>query len=253
MAWKKENTAFEQLLALEDGSTKHKLSAIYKILLDLDMKPNTTYLEKWERDCNTTFTQQTWDTLFSSCLTSTNITPLKLQSIKLLYRWYTTPAKLYKLKLTPNNLCWKVCNQCTDYMHCWWHCPPVNSFWWDVGKIITDMKTCKVNFSPAAFLLNLWPEDDIPKYQEKSVSLLLSLANTEIASKWKSRKPPDLLSWYNRIWKSFLLSKITDRLLSTTTLSYHSILESTWLPILGYLAQNNIISSKYSDITFLIF
>lgn len=113
-----------------------------------------------------------------------------------------------------------------------------------------QMTGCKIQPSPEAFLLNLWPEEDVPRHQEKTIFLLLSLAKTEVASKWKSTSSPSLSSWYDRLWKGFLLAKVTDRILRSTSKSYRSTLESTWLPVLGYLADNKIISSKYSDITF---
>lgn len=39
---KKEKAQFEQLIALEDFLTRHKLSMIYQILLDLETKMNLT-------------------------------------------------------------------------------------------------------------------------------------------------------------------------------------------------------------------
>lgn len=122
---KKEKTDFEYLLALEDTSIKSKLSLIYKLLINMEMKPNVSLVGKWQQDCSTTFSHKRQEDMFTSRALSSTILPIKLQSLKLLYRWYTTPLKLHKMKIRPHGFCWKGCNQTADYIHCWWHCPTV--------------------------------------------------------------------------------------------------------------------------------
>lgn len=70
-------------------------------------------------------------------------------------------------------------------------------------------------------LLHLWSEKEVPADKDQMVTILLSLAKTEIAAAWKSTKAPSISSCFDRIWKSLILSKITER--STTYSSVISL------------------------------
>lgn len=133
----------------------------------------------------------------------TTILPIKLQSIKLLYCRYTTPATLHQLRLRPNDLCWKGCHQRADYIYCWWQCPIIHSFWSDICEIISEMTSCTLQNSPLTVLLHIWLDEEVPASQVYIISILLAQARLEISSKWKLNKPPNLKSWYDRIWKKF--------------------------------------------------
>lgn len=115
------------------------------------------------------------------------------------------------------------------------------------------MTTCTLQRSPTAFLLHLWSEDEVPRDKEHILMILLSLAKMEIAAKWKSAAEPSISSWFDRFWKAFILSKITDKVLKHTNPSYRSRLESDWFQVLEYMAEKHIISSKYTDKSLLTF
>lgn len=246
-------TPFDILLALEDDSTKHKLSTIYHILIDAVSWPNTYLIKKWDQDCSLMDDERLSNSFPLTTLTVTNIFPIKIQLIKLLYRWYITPALLFKRKLKPSDGCWERCHQRADYIHWWWSCPLIQSFWQEVILAIQGITDFKLHNLPSVLLLNLCSEELVPSSKRRIVSILLSLAKTEIASRWKAPKQPDVSSWYDRIWKSFLLLNITDRILKLSTPTYRSTLECDWFPIFTYMSQKNIVFSKYYDITFRIF
>lgn len=95
----KGNTAYELPIASDDPSSKHKFSVIYRILLQMETKVDTSNIEIWERDCKFSFPKPLRDKLHLTSMTITRVIPLKLQGIKLLYRWYITPSRLHKTKL----------------------------------------------------------------------------------------------------------------------------------------------------------
>lgn len=132
----KEMTDFECLLALDDSSTKSKLSIIYKLLLALDKEPFLSPLKKWEKDCEKTFTTQDWTKIKDSFVVLASALPLKLQTIKLLYRWYLTPRQIACIHKTATNLCWKGCGSEANYLHCWWACPIIQDYWNNVCEEI---------------------------------------------------------------------------------------------------------------------
>lgn len=79
---------FKVLLSMNDCSTKGKLSSVYKILLKTDEKPLLQALNKWGKDCKKQFTREDRGAFFQSYMMTTSFLPLKLQTIKLLHRWY---------------------------------------------------------------------------------------------------------------------------------------------------------------------
>lgn len=104
---KRKKTQFEQLIALEDSSTKHKLLMIYQILLDFGTKISLANVIAWECNCRATFSDLMREQLHTTQMTKTSILPIKIQAIKLLHRWYITPTQLYKARLLSNDFCWK--------------------------------------------------------------------------------------------------------------------------------------------------
>lgn len=194
----------------------------------MEVKRNDSIIAAWEKDCKTMYLELAWDQLHSTYMTTMSIIPIKMQGIKLLYRWYMTPSWLYKAKLLNNDLCWKKCHQPTDYIHCWWHCPKITFFWLQIAWLIKEITTCELQHSPMTLLLHLWLEDEVPRDKEHIVTILLSLAKVEIAARWKPDREPSVSSWFDRIWKAFILLKITDKILKYTNSSYCSKLERNW-------------------------
>lgn len=112
-----------------DLTTKHKLSTIYKLLINADETPFISTLTKWGRDCEKQFSREDWNTLCSSYMMSTSFLPLWLEAIKLVHRWYLTPKRLHNIFKDSEALCWKGCKVIADYLHCWWLCSQVHDFW----------------------------------------------------------------------------------------------------------------------------
>lgn len=248
---RRQITPFERLLVAKDGSMKHKLSIIYHILLDSMPPALGSHKKQWERECGRTFDENHWNTIYQLSVLSTNNSSLCLQAIKILNHWYVTPAWLHKIRRLPTPKCWKGCGQPADTVHCWWQCPRIAPFWLAVLKASGKMTKCTLEPLPSQVILHDWPPETIPPRKERIVNTLLALAKTEIAMKWKSKGVPTLHNWYERLWECFLLSKITDKTLHISNPTYHSSLERDWSPILTYLAENNVVSTRFLDRSFL--
>lgn len=187
----KEMTDFECLLALDDSSTKRKLSVIYKSLLATDKDPFLSPMKKWGVDCGKHFTTQDWTKIKESYVVLANALPLKLQTIKLLYRWYLTPRQIACIHNTASNLCWKGCGSDANYLHCWWACPLLQDFWNKVCEAIYKITSYRLHHNPETILLHNW-EAELPRALERTLATLLIHAKLEIASKWKDTKRPSI-------------------------------------------------------------
>lgn len=191
-----------------------------------------------------------WTSVYQTTVLTTKIAPHRLQAIKILNHWYLTPSWLCRMKhlLTPD-----CCGQRADTIHCWLRCPRLTPFWKEVLAVFTQMTGCDIDYSPSQVLLHNWDLDTMHPREARMVSTLLALEKTEIAAKWKSTVPTSVSNWYNRIWECFIISKITDEVLRNLSPTYHSSLERDWFPILSYLADRNIVSSRFLDKSFLTF
>lgn len=207
-------------------------SMVYRILLDAMPYSMHSHKSKWEIDCQSSFDQMQWDTIHSSLVTAKNIVPLCLQSIKLVTHWYITPEWLGQIGRLQSTECWKGCGHSEGYMHCWWKCQLLQPFWKTICQAILEMTDCELELSPKDMLLHIWTSDKVPSDKKHIVSLLLVLAKTEIVAHWKVATPPNLNNWNDRIRETFLLSKITDKILSSTNPTYTSRLEHDWFCVL---------------------
>lgn len=73
------------------------VSLIYKILLSFDTLAFNRKIIQWSADCELTFSQQDWDKINESYMVSTTLLMIKMQSLKLLNRWFITPDKVCRL------------------------------------------------------------------------------------------------------------------------------------------------------------
>lgn len=95
-----------------------------------------------------------------------------------------------------------------NYIHCWWECPKMTLFWSQIHNIINDMVGCRLHNLAHIMQLHLWSEKEVPADKEHIVMIRLSLAKSEVAATWKLATAPNISSWFDRIWKSFILSTL---------------------------------------------
>lgn len=238
---KKDPTPFECLLLQGDGSTKRKLSIIYRELLALDKTCMARTKKKWEEDCNVSYTEEEWSDLCASPMMTSSWIPLRLQTFKIFHHWYLTPQKLYLMDKKFSNICWKGYAQVASSIHCWWHCPVLQRFWSLIHSTLQGIFDMVLPFTPEAFLLNDW-ESPSQESAKQSATILLTLAKSEIASKWKSASAPSIEQWQEKIWKCYIMAKTTDKVLRDTCKRYRSKLERIWAPILTYLTEQNVLA-----------
>lgn len=245
----KENTEFETLLKLNAQGLKGLISNLYQILLNQDIMAFDNKIRVWTKDCNYHFTREMWSKINRSYMVTTSLLTIKLQSIKLLNRWYLPPDHHFDKSLSP--LCWKGCGHKASYIHCWWDCTTINKFWSKVVDQINLMLGLKIVLNVESILLNYWESNVVPNCNKDTVAILLAVAKLERAANWKSNMPPSMMQWCNRLWQTFVMYKITDTLLRTNNSNYESKLESTWFSVLSFLREKEIIAPRTLDKEFL--
>lgn len=125
------------------------------------------------RKCQNKTVEEDWLQIWKApCFTSSVLT-IRFQAVKFALRWYLTPAHLFKMKKLPNSYCWKDCGLLRDYMHVWWECVEIKTFWTQILHSITG---CTLPLHPKTILLNWWSEEPVTKMTAETVLLLLAVA-----------------------------------------------------------------------------
>uniref|UniRef100_A0A803J9X8 Reverse transcriptase domain-containing protein n=1 Tax=Xenopus tropicalis TaxID=8364 RepID=A0A803J9X8_XENTR len=196
-----------------------KISQYYALLLEMNPQEISSYMKTWESEINTAIEPIDWNKAFSTLFSSISSIRLLETSVKLMYRWYMTPARLYRIfPATASNKCWRNCNQIGTLTHIWWDCPVISQFWLTIFPILSELFRIDIPISPRLALLNL-DLDHIPWNKKRLLIHILAATRLLIARCWKSTTTPSLKE-------------------VTITLNNHSILEY-------FNARNNHLLHKY--------
>lgn len=241
---------FESLLSQKGTSLKGLLSKIYKLLLCLEMKPAIKLQRRWEIDCKREIPIQEWDGIFLSPMFTTKILAIRYQSLKLIHRWYTTPVQIHYVQDHTSSFCWHNCGAIGNYIHCWWECPRVSTFWDKIVLQIRDISGVCIPKTPEFILLSYWIDKPIVGLLKHTISILLAAARLEIASKWKGSSKPSLSAWRNRLWDHYFMFKIIDLGKKDDTPLAEREGVKIWKPILQYLQLKGTIPQNFLDMGF---
>lgn len=91
----------------------------------MEEKNPMPYQKKWQIDCGMNFTDSHWESIWNWKSLITKAINIKIQSFKLLAKWYMTPLRLHFVNSINNPRCWKQCGEVGCYIHCLRKCPIV--------------------------------------------------------------------------------------------------------------------------------
>ena len=114
---KRQPTEWEEIFA-DDATDKGLISKVYKKVIQLNNKKQTTQSQKWTEDLNRHFPKediQIAKNHMRRCLTSLIIREMQ---IKTAMRYHFTPIRMAIVIRSINNEFWRGC----ALLHCWWEC-----------------------------------------------------------------------------------------------------------------------------------
>ena len=124
----------------------------------------------------------------------------RLIQFKIIHRMYWSPSKLYRVKLTTDQGCWK-CSEEGTLTHMLWHCPKAQDFWTSVHECIQKVVGVEVPFCIRLYLLGGPPilTDDIAPVYAEWVQTAIMLGRKLLVQQWKSAHAPPITDWYNAL------------------------------------------------------
>lgn len=199
-------TPFE-LLCTKTSPQSHLVSYIHNLIFaDLKEKDNQP-CKKWEADLSIQLTDERWEQIFLNIHKgSTNVTTQE-NGYKIQARWYHTPVLLHKFKPDIPETCWRCHQERGTLLHIWWSCTPMKAFWSEVCRIITQVTTYNLDFTPAQFLLHF---SSLPHttYYKSLMMHMINAAKQCIPIHWNSQQIPTLKEWFTRIHKVAEIEKL---------------------------------------------
>lgn len=82
--------------------------------------------------------------------------------------------------------------------------------------------------------------------QKELISKLLAAARITIAAGWKASSPPQIQTWYDKIWGLFILDKMTQitQVTETDKSKAYERFVAVWYSVLQYMSDKDIIPSN---------
>lgn len=195
--FRRQPTPFEEL-CLVDEPIRKSLSYSYNILLTITSQSVPPFLRKWERDLNTTFTEDQKTRIFLFAHKSSLCSKYQEITYKILTRWYRTPSVLASIFPGHSPLCWRCGTQTGTLLHIFWECPALAAFWGPVLQIIHKLTDVALQDNLAAILLNLTPMS-CRRYRKSLLKHLLSAARACVPGAWRQQSPPAVSQWFARV------------------------------------------------------
>ena len=138
--------------------------------------------------------------------------------------------KLNTFDDTNSPMCSKCVTELGTFMHLFWYCKAVYSFWEKIHKAIQDMCNCTLELCPMLYLLN-YGSKKIPYTKKCVFTMLYYFAKKIILAAWISQSGPTMGQWLEQIIDLLPIEEITSK--------QHSRIQefiSTWSLVLNYIA-----------------
>ena len=99
------------------------------------------------------------------------------------------------------------------FIHMFWECPPVDTFWQQVSVKLSEMFSVTIPKTVSALLLNSLPQWPTPVYSNRILLAGLTAAKRLIASRWKHPEKLTITSWMLAYLDIILLEQSTARVM----------------------------------------
>lgn len=125
------------------------------------------------------------------------------QNYTLMSHWFLTPKKLHHIKSGHSPLYWRYSEAQGAYIHCWWKCLPIQSFWKQVLDQIKSLTGYSIPPTPESVLCYYWGNKHILDSSKSLIITMLTVAKTQIAQCWKAACSLSIEQWYSKVWEHY--------------------------------------------------
>uniref|UniRef100_A0A8C5PA41 Reverse transcriptase domain-containing protein n=1 Tax=Leptobrachium leishanense TaxID=445787 RepID=A0A8C5PA41_9ANUR len=186
-----------ELLCQAGTSLTHGISALYSLLQAADATI-PTFFSRWDRELAIVIPEEKWTQTFVLIHKGSCAAKIQETSYKIAAFWYRSPSFLHQVYPSTASECWRCELESGTYLHIWWSCPNLGSYWTRIRDIILQVTDVNLPLTPECFLLLHIPLSF--KVLKRSVLLLMLFASRAlIPTLWKSTRSPSIDDWIRRV------------------------------------------------------
>jgi hypothetical protein len=108
--------------------------------------------------------------------------------IKLTLRFYFTPIRMAKMKISGDTSCWQGCGERGTLLHCWLDCKLIQPLWKSTWQFLRKFEIVLPE-DPAIPLLSIYPKV-APPYHKDRCSTMFIASLFVIPRSWKQSRCP---------------------------------------------------------------
>lgn len=212
-------TPFEKRIRSFNGS-RGLISRTYQVLQHAPRPTLHTYQCQWQSSSPDEITSKQWEQL-TNCLQT---------AYKVMTQWYYTPHRLHPMFPTSSPTCWRCTSTIGDFLHVWWHCSLLATYWKGILSHIKKVMGYRIPETPTLTVLGLKPTtlSAMMHADWRPISHMLGAAKQTIAVYWKKAETLPVTLWFT-LWHTMEMELLTARLTLRKTQFV-----STWQPLVDY-------------------
>jgi hypothetical protein len=123
---------------------------------------------------------------------------IREMQIKTMLRFYLTPVRMAKIKISGDSRCWRGCGERGTLFHCWWDCKLVQPLWKSFWSFLRKLDIVLLE-EPAIPLLGIYPENVTTGNKSTCFTMFIA-ALFIIARSWKETRYPSTEEWIQKMW-----------------------------------------------------
>lgn len=185
---------------------------------------------RWEDDLGEELTELQWNAVLDLIHKSSPCARHSLIQLKIVLRVHLTGARLAKIFPNIDPSCPRCKGQPADYMHMFWSCPNLGTFWVNIFDAYSRIFQTDIAPNPICALFGFTPETNLIKGKAYVIIAFTSLiARRLILLSWKDQAPPNFARWIRDTMQFLKLEKIRYTLKGSLQ-NFRKI----WTPFLEY-------------------
>jgi hypothetical protein len=132
---------------------------------------------------------------------------IREMQIKTTMRFYLTPVRMAKIKISVDSRVWVGCGERVTHLHCWWDCklvqPPWKSVWKSVWQFVRKLSIVLPE-NPAIPLLGIYSKGYLTYDKDICTTIFIAVLFI-IARSWKESICPSTEKWIQKMCNIYTL------------------------------------------------